>query len=99
MHVGKVIGTVWATKKQSTLEGLRLLLVRPLAFGEDEQEDAQPLVSVDVIGAGIGEIVLVAHGRAARYTIGRGQDIALQTAVVGIVDEIQLQGGRVVRAK
>ena len=62
MHVGKVIGTVWATKKEETLEGLRLLLVRPLALTGDESEEAQPLVSVDVIGAGIGEIVLVVIG-------------------------------------
>ena len=97
MHVGKVVGTVWATKKEKTLEGLRLLLVRPLSL--DGKEDSEPLLSVDVIGAGIGEIVLVAHGRAARYTIGRGQDIALQTAVVGIVDSIELEDGQVIRAE
>jgi ethanolamine utilization protein EutN len=92
MLVGRVVGQVWATKKQETLEGLRFLLVRPLALSGDAA--GEPVVAADVVGAGIGETVIVAFGRAARNTIGRGQDIAYQVAVVGIVDEIELEGGR-----
>jgi ethanolamine utilization protein EutN len=96
MYLGRVIGTVWATKKQETLEGLKLLVVRPLSL--QTSEDAQPIVAVDVIGAGVGELVLVVVGRAARFTIGRGQEIACQTAVVGIVDQLALEGGRIIEA-
>ncbi len=90
--VGRVVGHVWATKKQETLEGIRFLLVRPLALTGDAA--GAPVVAADNLGAGIGETVIVAFGRAARTTIGRGQDVAYQTAVVGIVDELELEGGR-----
>jgi ethanolamine utilization protein EutN len=91
MMVGKVVGTVWATKKQESLEGIRFLLVRPVALSGDAA--GPPVVAADVIGAGIGETVIVAFGRAARTTLG-SQDVAYQTAVVGIVDEIEVEGGK-----
>lgn len=88
MLLGKVVGTLWATKKQETLEGLRFLLIQPLNFHLNSQSDL--IVAADPIGAGEGEIVVVAFGRAARNTIGRGHDIAYQTAVVAIVDKFTL---------
>ena len=84
MHVGRVIGTVWATQKAESLTGMRMLLVRPLT-GTGESEEV--IVAADPIGAGEGETVLVAHGRAARTVLG-SQDCGWQTAVVGIVDSI-----------
>lgn len=96
MLVGRVVGQVWATKKQETLEGIRFLLIRPLALGGDAA--AAPVVAADTIGAGIGETVIVAFGRAARTTIGRGQDVGYQVAVVGIVDEIELEDGKKIEA-
>ncbi len=88
MHVGRVIGTVWATQKAESLTGMRMLLVRPLtASGESDQV----LVAADPIGAGEGETVLVAQGRAARTVLG-SQDCGWQVAVVGIVDSISLHG-------
>lgn len=92
MLAGRVVGQVWATKKQETLEGIRFLLVRPIALSGDAA--GAPVVAADTLGAGIGETVIVAFGRAARTTIGRGQDVGYQVAVVGIVDEIELEGGR-----
>ena len=98
MLVGRVVGNVWATQKDPTLEGVRMLLVRPFVAGggggggggKDEAEDL--VVAGDRIGAGIGETVLVAFGRAARTVLG-SQDIAWQAAVVGIVDSISLKDG------
>jgi len=107
MLVGRVVGNVWATQKDPTLEGVRMLLVRPFtggrttasnkfegeastASGSDEADDL--VVAADRLGAGIGETVLVAFGRAARTVLG-SQDIAWQAAVVGIVDSISLQNG------
>jgi ethanolamine utilization protein EutN len=92
MLVGTVVGHVWSTKKEESLEGLRLLVVRP--FTTDGDASAETMVAVDPLGAGIGERVLVVFGRAARHVIGRGHDIGFQTAVVGIVDGMELEGGR-----
>jgi ethanolamine utilization protein EutN len=98
MIVGTVIGTVWATKKHPSLEGLRFLLVQPNGTstgnggsgkGKSAAVGDSPIVAADTVGAGIGETVLVETGRAARNAIGRGDDVAVQTAVVGIVDEVQ----------
>ncbi|RME80715.1 MAG: ethanolamine utilization protein EutN [Planctomycetota bacterium] len=88
MLLGKVVGNVWATQKQETLEGLRFLLVQPANQTLDSKSDL--IVAADPIGAGIGEWVIVAFGRAARNTIGRGHGIAYQTAVVAIVDKFTL---------
>lgn len=92
MHVATVIGNVWATKKDATLEGVRLLVVRP--FTTDGKESAETMIAADPIGAGIGERVLVVHGRAARHAIGKGHDIGFQTAIAGIIDRMDLADGR-----
>jgi ethanolamine utilization protein EutN len=91
MQVGEVVGQVWATRKDATLEGLRFLVVRP--FTADGGDSAETIVAVDPLGAGIGERVLVVYGRAARHAIGRGHDIGFQAAVAGIIDGMEL-GGR-----
>ncbi|MFT7487196.1 MAG: ethanolamine utilization protein EutN [Candidatus Paceibacteria bacterium] len=92
MHICTVIGKVWATQKESTLGGLRLLVVRPFTTGS--AETAATMVAVDTVSAGIGERVIVVHGRAARHAIGKGHDIGFQTAIVGIIDSMELEGGR-----
>lgn len=92
MLVASVVGTVWSTKKDASLEGLRLLVVRPVTT--DGKDSAETMVAADTIGAGIGERVLVVFGRAARHAIGKGHDIGFQTAVVGIVDRMELEDGR-----
>ncbi|MFG0319832.1 MAG: EutN/CcmL family microcompartment protein [Planctomycetota bacterium JB042] len=91
MHVGKVVGNVWATKKEESLEGLRFLLVQPFTAGGPPSTEV--IVAADPIGAGIGETVIVAHGRAARHAIGRGHDVGFQVAVVAIVDQWTLGDG------
>ena len=90
MLVGTVVGQVWSTRKDPTLAGLRFLVVRPYRRGGDS---AETLVAVDTIGAGTGERVLVVFGRAARFAIGRGHDVGFQTAIVGIIDAMDLEGG------
>ena len=94
MHVATVIGSVWSTKKDTTLEGVRFLVVRP--YTTDGKESAETMLAADPIGAGVGERVLVVHGRAARHAIGKGHDIGFQTAIVGIIDRMELADGRTV---
>ncbi len=87
MLVGRVVGNVWATRKDPSLEGLRFLMVRPFTTANSESQDV--IVAGDTLGAGIGETVLVAFGRAARTVLG-SQDLGWQVAVVAIVDSISL---------
>lgn len=90
MLVGTVVGQVWATRKEATLGGLRLLVVQPWVRDGSAPET---IVAVDPIGADVGERVLVVFGRAARHAIGRGHDVGFQTAIVGVVDGMELAGG------
>jgi ethanolamine utilization protein EutN len=94
MMVGTVVGNVWATVKDPSLEGLRFLVVRP--FTLDGKQSAETIVAADPLGAGIGERVLVVFGRAARHAIGRGHDVGFQTAVSAIIDRMELEDGRTV---
>lgn len=81
MVVGKVVGSVVATRKNERLLGSKFMIVQPL---ENMKADGR-IVAVDNVGAGIGEIVLVAVGSAAR--IGCAMDTApVDAAIVGIID-------------
>ncbi len=94
MFLGRVIGEVWATRKVSDLEGHRLLVVEALDTGSGPPAPmVTPVVAADPIGAGVGEEVLVAFGKAARVACGGDGDFALEAAVVGIVDDHQLSQG------
>ncbi len=86
MKVGKVIGNVWATKKDDGLEGLKLLIVQEF----DPRNDAEGccFVAVDMVGAGTGENVLVAQGSSARVTMNRESPV--DASIVGIIDELEI---------
>ena len=87
MFLGKVVGTVWSTKKSPDLEGVRFLVVHPYDL---EKEPTRNIVIVaDRLGAGTGEMVICAFGKAARTAIGN-QEMAIEAAVVGIVDRVDI---------
>ena len=88
MFLGKVVGTVWSTKKTPDLEGVRFLIVHP--YDLDKEPTKNIVVVADRLGAGTGEIVMCAYGKAARTAIG-DQDMSIEAAVVGIVDRMDLQ--------
>jgi len=66
MQLAKVVGTVVSTRKEDSLEGLKLLLVR--AVDEEGRETGTSLVAADAVGAGPDELVLIASGSSARQT-------------------------------
>lgn len=98
MFLGKVIGTVWSTVKWPELEGLKLLLVRPYTLADLGGRPAAPapahdgVVCADVLGAGVGEDVVIAYGHAARVALADGlpegdkPPFPIDAAVVAIVD-------------
>lgn len=91
MFLGTVVGTVWSTKKTPDLEGVRFLIVHP--YDLDKEPTKNIVVVADRLGAGIGEVVMCAYGKAARTAIGN-QEMAIEAAVVAIVDRMDLQDAR-----
>ena len=88
MFLGKVVGTVWSTKKAPDLEGVRFLIVHPLDL--DKEPTKNVVVVADRLGAGVGEVVMCAYGKAARSAVG-DQEMSIEAAVVGIVDRMDIQ--------
>jgi carbon dioxide concentrating mechanism protein CcmL len=91
MVLGKVIGTLVASRKEPTLEGLKLLVVR--ACDVDGKETGAIAIAVDAVGAGIGEVVLYAAGSSARQTQVT-QNRPVDATIMAIVDEIAVGGER-----
>ncbi len=87
MFLAKVVGTVWSTKKTPDLEGVRFLIVHP--YDLDKEPTRNIVVVADRLGAGTGEMVMCAFGKAARTAIGN-QDMSIEAAVVGIVDRVDI---------
>ncbi len=84
MIIGKVVGSVVSTRKCDNLVGNKFMIVEPIPSLKVDNR----IVAVDKVGAGIGELVLVAQGSAAR--IGCGDDRApIDAAIVGIIDDGQ----------
>ena len=83
MLLAKVVGTVVATRKEPSLDGLKLLLVRPV--NDEGQEMGAPLAAADAVGAGQDEMVLVASGSSARQTQATDKR-PVDAVVMAIVD-------------
>ena len=85
MFLGKVIGNVWATKKYPALNSLKLMFVQPMN-GEYKKTD-DPIIAVDTVGAGPGEIIF--YITASEAVIPLPVDMApVDASIVGIVDTI-----------
>ncbi len=85
MIIGKVIGTVWSTKKDENLVGAKFLIVRELDL--DLNEKTNFVIAVDSVGAGEGEVVLVATGSSARQTnITKNKPV--DAVIMAIIDKL-----------
>jgi pduN len=85
MIIGKVMGSLFSTRKSEKLVGNKFMIVEPV---ESMRNTGSRLVAIDIIGAGIGEYVLVAQGSAARIGCDMA-DAPIDAAIVGIIDEGQ----------
>ncbi|MBM4373398.1 MAG: EutN/CcmL family microcompartment protein [Deltaproteobacteria bacterium] len=89
MLIGRVVGTVVATRKDEKLGGLRFLMIRQI--GLDLQESDRIVVAADAVGAGLGEVVLFASGSSARQTVVTDQR-PVDATIMAIVDSFDVRG-------
>ena len=87
MFLGRVIGTVWSTKKDEQLVGAKFLIVQELDL--DLKEKDRIVVAVDSVGAGDGEVVLVASGSSSRMTTFT-KDKPVDAVIMAIVDKLDV---------
>lgn len=87
MEVAKVIGSLWATKKDAKLNGQKLLVLKIMESQTSMKSGF--VIAADIVGAGKGELVLLSRGSAARNAVGR-PDCPIDAAVVAIVDTIEI---------
>lgn len=87
MILGRVVGTVWATRKDEQLVGMTLQIVREVEL--DLSPTKNFVVAVDSVGAGVGEIVLVAQGSSARQT-ELTHNKPVDAVITAIVDKLDV---------
>ena len=99
MFLARVIGSVVSTKKEETMRGRPLLLLRPMLVDESDPTRLKPgantIVAVDPLGAGTGDLVLFCQGSSARQASGLKQ-MPIDAAVIGLVDTVEVLGKRIV---
>jgi ethanolamine utilization protein EutN len=88
MYLGRVVGKLWATVKNESLTGQRLLVVQPLT--PEGGETGRRLVCTDWSGAGAGELVYWARAREASFAF-LPEEVVTDATIVGIVDEVHLK--------
>jgi len=96
MILGRVIGTVWATRKDEQTVGMKFQIVREVEL--DYTPKSGFVVAVDSVGAGVGEIVLVAQGSSGRQTeLTRGKPV--DAVIMAIVDRLDVDEDEVEEVK
>ncbi len=97
MIVGEVVGTIVATRKEKTLQGLKFQIVK-IEDMDPEGGGLKPtgryIIAVDAVGAGHGETVLCAQGSSARLT-DKTKDRPIDAVIMGIVDTIEIEGEKI----
>jgi len=88
LFLGRVIGNVWATKKYPPLQNMKLMFVQPI--NSELENIEEPIVAVDTVGAGPGEIIY--YITASEAVIPLPVDMApVDASIVGIVDSIHTE--------
>ena len=83
MQIARVIGTVVSTVKNQSLDGRKILLVQTL--DADLRERGKPMIALDSVGAGVGELVLWCRGKEASFPFKR-DETPTDCTIVGIID-------------
>ena len=91
MHLARVIGSVVSTAKAEGLVGRKLLVIQPLDARSNDE--GRPMVAIDSIGAGTGEVVIWCRGKESSFPFLPG-NVPTDCTIVGIVDHVFLDGRR-----
>jgi microcompartment protein CcmK/EutM len=98
MFLARVEGSVVATKKDPSMNGRKLLVVRPQLVDDQDPTKFRPgantIVAVDSVGAGVGELVLFCQGSSARLAPNL-KDAPVDAVVIGIVDSVDVLGKQI----
>ena len=87
MILARVVGRVWATAKDSGLEGKKMLVLQPVDVRLKDK--GKPLVALDAVGAGAAELVYYCRGREASFP-WLPDEVPIEATIVGIVDEVHI---------
>ena len=94
MLIAKVVGTTVSTVKNEKLEGSKLLICRQA--DERGESTGRPYVAVDTVDAGVGDLVLTAHGSSGRQTF-MTKDAPVDAVIMAVIDSLQVDGDTVYR--
>lgn len=86
MFLATVIGTIWATRKDASLEGTKMQIIQPV--DRFAQPLGSPLVAIDTVGAGPGETVFYVTAREASIPLRHGLS-PVDASIIGIVDTVE----------
>ena len=102
MFLARVEGAVVATKKDPSMNGRKLLVLRPQLVDEKDPSRFRPcvntIIAVDSVGAGVGEMVLFCQGSSARLAPNL-KDAPVDAVIIGIVDSVDVLGKEIYNAK
>ena len=102
MFLARVEGSVVSTKKESSMNGRKLLLLRPQLVDEKDptkfRSGVNTIVAVDSVGAGVGELVMFCQGSSARLAAGL-KDAPVDAVIIGIVDSVDVLGKQIYSTK
>ena len=96
MRIAKVVGTTVSTIKDEKLTGRKLLILRPT--DETGVANGKPYVAVDTLDAGVGDLVLTAHGSGGRQT-SFTKDSPVDAVIMAVIDHLVVGGEVVYRNK
>lgn len=102
MFLAEVIGHIVATKKDDSMQGRKLLLLRPQLVDENDpskfRNGSNTIVAVDNVGAGEGELVMFCQGSSARQAEGL-KPLPVDAAVIAIVDSVNVLGNKIYKCQ
>jgi microcompartment protein CcmK/EutM len=89
MLIARVVGDVVATIKDEKIVGRKLLIVREVTT--ENEIVGKPIVAIDTVDAGVGDVVLIAQGSSARQTSST-KDTPTDAVIFAVVDALELEG-------